>query len=74
MEKVVSHPFRFVTKSWVVKQYQSFRITELFDLTRSCEGEFDHINYKNYLPYQFVPVCGECFWCKEREWGIEQNK
>jgi len=74
MGKVVSHPFRFVTKSWIVKQYHNLKLTELFDLTRSCEGEFKNINYKNYSPYQFVPICGECSWCKEREWAIEQNK
>lgn len=68
------HPFRFVEKSWVVGQYKRLEIMELFDITRSCEGEFDDINYTNYTPGQHVPTCGTCFWCKEREWAIEQNK
>jgi len=68
------HPFRFTDKSWIVKQYKRLELMELFDITRSCEGEFVELDYKTYKPGQFVPLCGECFWCKEREWAIEQNK
>jgi len=73
MDKVVSHPFRFVDKAWIVSKYKELGIMDLFDLTRSCEGVFKDIDYKTYTK-QPVPVCGECFWCKEREWAIEQNK
>lgn len=68
------HPFRFIEKSWVVKQYHRLGISELFEITRSCEGEFTGIDYTTYTPGQYVPVCSECFWCKEREWAIEQSK
>ena len=68
------HPFRFIDKSWVIKQYKRLDLQDLLELTRSCEGEFDNINYTNYTPGQFVPTCGTCFWCKEREWAIEQNQ
>lgn len=74
MGRVASHPFRFIDKGWVVKQYKDLGIMDLFDLTRSCEGEFEGINYTTYKLGQLVPTCGECFWCKEREWAIEQNK
>jgi hypothetical protein len=74
MGRVASHPFRFVDKSWVIKQYKRLGIDELFNLTRSCEGEFNGIDYTTYKTGQHVPICGECFWCKEREWAIEQNK
>lgn len=74
MGRLACHPFRFVDKSWVVKQYTDLGITELLNITRSCEGEFEGINYETYIPGQYVPVCGKCFWCKEREWAIEQNK
>lgn len=74
MDKVASHPFRFIDKAWVIKQYKRLGIEELLKSTRSCEGEFPEINYKTYNLGQPVPVCGECFWCKEREWAIEQNK
>lgn len=74
MGKVASHPFRFIDKSWIVKQYRSLGIIDLFNKTRSCEGEFKNLNYETYEPNQNVPVCGNCFWCKEREWAIEYNK
>jgi len=70
----VLHPFRFIDKSEVVKKYKELDLIDLFEITRSCEGEFDSIDYTTYTPGQFVPTCGECFWCKEREWAIEQNK
>jgi hypothetical protein len=68
------HPFRFTEKSWIIRQYHRLTILDLLEITRSCEGEFTHIDYTNYTPGQYVPVCGECFWCKEREWAIEQTK
>jgi hypothetical protein len=74
MGRVVSHPFRFVDKSWVLSQYKSKGIMDLFEITRSCEGEFPKISYTTYTPGQYVPICGNCFWCKEREWAIEQSK
>jgi hypothetical protein len=74
MGRVASHPFRFVDKSWVMSKYKELNLQELLDITRSCEGEFEGINYKTYTPGQYVPVCNECFWCKERSWAIEQSK
>jgi hypothetical protein len=70
MGKVASHPFRFVDKAWIVLQYKALGIMDLFNITRSCEGEFEDINYKNYTPGQYVPVCGKCFWCQERQWAL----
>lgn len=74
MNSWACHPFRFVDKSWVVKQYKDNNIMDLFDITRSCEGEFGKLDYKTYTPGQHVPTCNKCFWCKEREWAIEQSK
>jgi hypothetical protein len=74
MGRKVFHPFRFVDKSEIIKKYKELKLMDLFNITRSCEGEFKDINYKTYSPGQLVPTCGECFWCKEREWAIEQNK
>ena len=74
MGRVVSHPFRFVDKGWVLKQYQQLDLMDLFETTRSCEGEFNGIDYTNYKPGQYVPTCGMCFWCKEREWAIGKIK
>lgn len=74
MDRWAIHPFRFVEKNWIIAQYKRLEITDLLEITRSCEGTFENLNYKNYVPGQYVPVCGACFWCKEREWAIEQNK
>ena len=70
----VLHPFRFIDKSEIVKKYKELELMDLFNITRSCEGEFDGIDYTTYTPGQYVPTCGKCFWCKEREWAIEQSK
>lgn len=72
MGRVASHPFRFVDKSWVIKQYTRLDIMDLFNITRSCEGTVSNIDYETYTPGQYVPVCGECFWCKEREWALNE--
>lgn len=68
------HPFRFVEKDWIYKQYQQLEILDLWNLTRSCEGTFDNIDYKNYIPHKtIVPECEKCFWCKERNWAQNVN-
>lgn len=73
MNRLACHPFRFVDKSWVMLQYKVLNLEHLIAHTRSCEGEFEGINYETYKPGQYVPVCGKCFWCKEREWALEQS-
>lgn len=73
MNRVASHPFRFVDKAWIIKQYKRLDLIDLLGITRSCEGEFKGTDYTNYKPGQYVPICGECFWCKERAWAIEQS-
>tara|TARA_B110000503_G_scaffold95034_1_gene143080 strand:- start:836 stop:1513 length:678 start_codon:yes stop_codon:yes gene_type:complete len=70
----ICHPFVYTTKDWIIKQYYKNNIKDLLDITRSCEGEFNELDYKTYIPNQPVPICGECFWCKEREWAIEQAR
>ena len=67
----VLHPFRFIDKSEIVKKYKELNLMDLFEITRSCEGEFKGVDYTTYTPGQHVPTCGECFWCKEREWAIQ---
>ena len=70
----ICHPLVYTTKDWIIKQYYDKNIKDLLNLTRSCEGEFKDLDYTTYTPRQAVPTCGKCFWCKEREWAIEQNK
>jgi 7-cyano-7-deazaguanine synthase in queuosine biosynthesis len=74
MGRIVSHPFRFTEKSKIIEMYHALDITELLAITRSCEGTFTDITYNTYKPGQYVPLCKECFWCKERRWAIETAK
>ena len=67
----ICHPFVYTKKDWIIRQYYKNGIEDLLDLTRSCEGEFEGLDYTTYTPGQHVPICGECFWCKERQWGID---
>jgi hypothetical protein len=69
----VLHPFRFIDKSEIFKKYIELDLMSLFDITRSCEGEFEGLDYTTYKPGQLVPTCRECFWCKERTWAINEN-
>jgi 7-cyano-7-deazaguanine synthase in queuosine biosynthesis len=71
--KKAIHPFRFKEKNELIKEYKKHGILDLLKLTRSCEGTFSYINYRTYDPNLPVPVCGECFWCKEREWAIDNS-
>lgn len=68
----ICHPFVYTMKDWIIKQYYENNITDLLEITRSCEGEFENLDYKTYVPGQTVPLCGVCFWCKEREWAINE--
>lgn len=70
----IVHPFVYTKKDWIVKQYFNEDIIDLFNITRSCEGEFEGLDYTTYKPGVNVPLCGTCFWCKEREWAIEQAR
>jgi len=70
----ICHPFVYIKKDWIIKQYYENKVEDLLNITRSCEGEFEGLDYTTYIPNQKVPICGQCFWCKEREWAIEQNK
>jgi len=73
----VCHPFITTEKNWIIKQYRKNNILDLLDLTRSCEGDniaypeiFGDLDYRTYKPGQYVPICGKCFWCQERNWAL----
>jgi hypothetical protein len=69
----VRDPFLLINKDWVMAQYENFNLQKLRDLTRSCEAN------KLGMDTKFGPgkwhargsehVCGECFFCKERDWA-----
>lgn len=79
MGVTVCHPFINIKKDWIIQQYYNYKIQDLLEITRSCEGDrhdypdiFGNLDYTTYTPGQYVPECGQCFWCKEREWAINR--
>jgi len=72
------HPFRFVQKDWIVAQFYLHNATELFETTRSCEGDINDGQAKevlpngldDYKPGMYIPLCKYCFWCLERNWAV----
>jgi len=69
-------PFKFVDKAWIRAQYIRQHMEDLYNTTRSCEGDVGHPTSKDiiptlddYKPGMYVPICGECFWCLERSWA-----
>ena len=73
MDKVAIHPFRFIDKAKIIQTYIDLDLLDLLKITRSCEGEFLGIDYKTYQLGEHIPLCGQCFWCKEREWALRSN-
>ena len=73
-------PFKYIQKDWVLQQYIDLNILELYNITRSCEGditthEIMHSavpDVNSYIDGMEVPICNECDWCKERQWAEQQ--
>jgi hypothetical protein len=72
-------PFLLVDKSWILALYYLFKIQDLYETTRSCEGDMMDNTISKYVPTlldytagKYVPVCGKCFWCQERAWAETQ--
>lgn len=69
-------PFKFVRKDWIVAEYYRQGHADLYNTTRSCEGNVGHTTsakliptMEDYKPGMYVPLCKECFWCLERDWA-----
>ena len=59
-------PFAMVDKRFVIDMYKKNNLLNtLLPLTRSCEGSED-------ITDNFTSTCGQCWWCNEREWALEQ--
>ncbi len=75
-------PFKYIQKDWIFHQYNNLGILELYNMTRSCEGDITtHDVIREVIPnvgsYEYgmaVPICGECDWCKERSWAEKQMR
>jgi len=49
-------PFRQIDKRFIIDMYKIYDVLELFDISKSCTSSDG--------------ICGECWWCKEREWAL----
>jgi hypothetical protein len=58
-------------------QYKNFNIEDLLELTRSCEGSSTILDNKfgkdKWTSRGSDYVCGNCFFCSERQWGIDNS-
>lgn len=58
-------PLVNIDKKGVAELYDTLGVTDtLFPVTRSCEA------WANKEIYNIDEHCGECWWCKERQWGF----
>lgn len=63
-KKSSTRPFDLVDKKFIADIYKQENIIDtVFPLTYSCEGGPNLTN--NYTNH-----CGECWWCKERQWAF----
>jgi len=69
----MSNLLMYTNKSWVIKQYKDNNILDLLYVTRSCEG---YIHTRNPSEWDGIRPedCGECFWCIERHWAMDENE
>lgn len=80
LNTVFAHPFKFVKKDWIVAQYHMHNILDLYQTTRSCEGDiaYNHAvadvckDFTEYSDGMHIPICNECWWCEERAWAESQ--
>lgn len=80
LDTVFAHPFKFVKKDWIVAQYHMHNILDLYQTTRSCEGDiaYNHAvsdvckDFTEYSDGMHIPICNECWWCAERAWAESQ--
>ena len=64
-------PLMDVDKRMVAYLYTHFNMLEaLFPYTRSCEWEEALMAAGTLVPNPGDGHCGECWWCKEREWAF----
>lgn len=69
------NPFALLTKDWIMAQYENFELNDLLDLTRSCEADTTVLGEMwLHIEDEQPPACGYCFFCNERQWGIDNSE
>ena len=80
------HPWKLITKDFIIGQYIRRGWMDLLNTTRSCEGDIllwpDNPEWVDYTQYEHgvteLPLCSNtdpdpqrgCFWCAERNWAM----
>jgi len=73
-------PLKKTAKDWIIKQYKDNDLKDLFNTTRSCEGDaylttnMIGMDWRWYKENKDIHECGSCFWCREREWAKNENE
>lgn len=83
------HPWKLITKDFILGQYYRRGWEDLLNTTRSCEGDkvlFPEGPFEDFTTYQHgvsaLPECHQvdedpqrgCYWCAEREWAKKRAK
>jgi 7-cyano-7-deazaguanine synthase in queuosine biosynthesis len=66
-------PWANTDKRGIAQMYREENLMDsLFSVTRSCEYD-PTCDYFDEIKDPQLGHCGECWWCKEREWGFKGN-
>lgn len=86
---VIVHPWKLITKDFIMGQYYRRGWEDLLDTTRSCEGDinlFPNGPFQDFTTYEHgtsaLYECHQlthdreywCYWCAEREWAKARAK
>ena len=67
-------PWANTNKKGIAKMYREENLMDsLFPITRSCEYD-PTCEYFDEIKDPQLEHCGECWWCKEREWAFKENR
>lgn len=68
------NPFGLLRKNFTMAQYHNYNLWDLLELTRSCEGDVRKFGFEYLHNNQTPPECGHCFFCQEKQWGLDNCK
>lgn len=69
-------PMLLENKAWIIKQYIDNNWLDVLEMTQSCEADIsDSEREQVRIDGRYVsrPPCGECWWCQERKWALNEN-
>lgn len=66
-------PFALLQKNFTLAQYKNYDVEYLLPQTRSCEADVKTLGEKYMDSEETPPTCGFCFFCQERQWGLDNS-